>query len=75
MARLVPSDLTRLALAGAHQPEVETMAILKMTWTTACMAILCTERRPGLPPAPPRIHTDPCRSARPLPEPVGTIAT
>jgi hypothetical protein len=29
MARLVPSDLTRLALAGAHQPEVATLAFLQ----------------------------------------------
>jgi len=29
MARLIPSDLTRLALAGAHQPEVATLAVLQ----------------------------------------------
>jgi hypothetical protein len=29
MARLVPSDLTRLALAGAHQPEIVTLAYLR----------------------------------------------
>ena len=29
MARLIPSDLTRLALAGAHQPEVATLADLQ----------------------------------------------
>ncbi len=29
MARLVPSDLTRLALAGAHQPEIATLAALQ----------------------------------------------
>jgi hypothetical protein len=75
MARLIPSDLTRLALAGAHQPEVETRAILQMTWTTVRMEILCTKRRPGLPPRYFRIQTESCRSARPLPGPVDTIVT
>ena len=31
MARIVPSDLTRLALSGAHEPEIETLAILRDT--------------------------------------------
>jgi len=29
MARIVPSDLTRLALSGAHEPEIETLALLR----------------------------------------------
>jgi hypothetical protein len=29
MARIVPSDLSRLALSGAHQPELATLAVLK----------------------------------------------
>jgi hypothetical protein len=29
MAHLIPSDLTRLALAGAHAPELRTLALLK----------------------------------------------
>lgn len=29
MAQLTPSDLTRLALAGAHEPEIRTLAFLK----------------------------------------------
>ena len=29
MARIVPSDLTRLALSGAHEPEVGTLALLR----------------------------------------------
>jgi len=29
MARIVPSDLTRLALSGAHEPELETLATLR----------------------------------------------
>ncbi|MDX1572362.1 MAG: nuclease-related domain-containing protein, partial [Xanthomonadales bacterium] len=29
MARIVPSDLSRLALSGAHQPELATLALLK----------------------------------------------
>ena len=29
MARIVPSDLTRLALSGAHEPEIATLAILR----------------------------------------------
>ena len=29
MAHLTPSDLTRLALAGAHEPEIRTLAFLK----------------------------------------------
>ncbi|NEX19888.1 ATP-binding domain-containing protein [Thiorhodococcus mannitoliphagus] len=29
MARIVPSDLTQLALSGAHEPEVETLALLR----------------------------------------------
>jgi len=29
MARIVPSDLTRLALSGAHEPEIETLAMLR----------------------------------------------
>ncbi len=29
MARIVPSDLTRLALAGAHEPEIQTLAHLR----------------------------------------------
>ena len=29
MARIVPSDLTRLALSGAHEPEIETLATLR----------------------------------------------
>jgi hypothetical protein len=29
MARLIPSDLTRLALAGAHEPEIQTLAHLR----------------------------------------------
>lgn len=28
MAKLVPSDLTRLALSGAHAPEIETLRLL-----------------------------------------------
>ena len=28
MARLVPSDLTRLVLSGAHSPEIETLRLL-----------------------------------------------
>ena len=31
MARIVPSDLTRLALSGAHAPELETLAALRDT--------------------------------------------
>jgi hypothetical protein len=31
MARIVPSDLTRLALSGAHEPEIETLALLRDT--------------------------------------------
>ena len=31
MARIVPSDLTRLALSGAHEPEIETLATLRDT--------------------------------------------
>ncbi len=31
MARIVPSDLTRLALAGAHEPEIQTLAGLRDT--------------------------------------------
>jgi Nuclease-related domain/UvrD-like helicase C-terminal domain len=31
MARIVPSDLTRLALSGAHAPELETLATLRDT--------------------------------------------
>ena len=31
MARIVPSDLTRLALSGAHEPEIATLAILRDT--------------------------------------------
>ena len=31
MAKIVPSDLTRLALCGAHEPEIETLAILRDT--------------------------------------------
>jgi len=29
MARIIPSDLTRLALSGAHEPEITTLAHLK----------------------------------------------
>jgi hypothetical protein len=29
MARIVPSDLTRLALSGAHEPEIGTLALLR----------------------------------------------
>jgi len=29
MAHLIPSDFTRLALAGAHEPEIRTLAALK----------------------------------------------
>ena len=29
MAHIIPSDLSRLALSGAHQPEIETLRILK----------------------------------------------
>lgn len=29
MARIVPSDISRLALSGAHQPELATLAVLK----------------------------------------------
>ena len=29
MARIIPSDITRLALAGAHEPELETLAQLR----------------------------------------------
>lgn len=29
MAHIIPSDLSRLALSGAHQPELETLGILK----------------------------------------------
>jgi hypothetical protein len=31
MARIIPSDLTRLALSGAHEPEIETLALLRDT--------------------------------------------
>jgi hypothetical protein len=31
MARIVPSDLTRLALSGAYEPEIETLATLRDT--------------------------------------------
>lgn len=31
MARIVPSDLTRLALSGAHEPELETLATVRDT--------------------------------------------
>ena len=31
MAKIVPSDLTRLALSGAHEPEIQTLAILRDT--------------------------------------------
>lgn len=29
MARIIPSDITRLALSGVHEPELETLAILR----------------------------------------------
>lgn len=29
MARIVPSDLTRLALSGAHEPEIEMLTTLR----------------------------------------------
>lgn len=29
MARIIPSDLSRLALSGAHEPEVQTLALLR----------------------------------------------
>ena len=29
MANIIPADLTRLALSGAHEPEIETLAILR----------------------------------------------
>ncbi|NEX23482.1 ATP-binding domain-containing protein [Thiorhodococcus mannitoliphagus] len=29
MARIVPSDLTQLALSGAHEPEIQTLALLR----------------------------------------------
>lgn len=29
MARICPSDITKLALGGAHSPEVETLALLQ----------------------------------------------
>lgn len=29
MARIVPSDLSRLALSGIHQPEIATLALLE----------------------------------------------
>jgi len=29
MARIIPSDLTRRALSGAHEPEITTLAHLK----------------------------------------------
>ena len=31
MARIIPSDLTRLALSGVHEPEMETLALLQRT--------------------------------------------
>jgi hypothetical protein len=31
VARIIPSDLTRLALSGAHEPEIETLALLRDT--------------------------------------------
>jgi hypothetical protein len=31
MARIVPYDLTRLALSGAHEPELETLATVRDT--------------------------------------------
>ncbi|WPL17362.1 Nuclease-related domain protein [Thiorhodovibrio winogradskyi] len=29
MATIIPSDLTRLALSGAHEPEIATLAVLR----------------------------------------------
>jgi hypothetical protein len=31
MARIIPSDLSRLALTGAHEPEIATLAVLRDT--------------------------------------------
>ena len=31
MARIIPSDLSRLALSGAHEPEIATLAVLRDT--------------------------------------------
>jgi hypothetical protein len=31
MARIIPSDLSRLALSGAHEPEIATLAVLRVT--------------------------------------------
>jgi hypothetical protein len=29
MARIIPSDLSRLALSGTHEPEIQTLALLR----------------------------------------------
>ena len=29
MANIIPSDLTQLALAGVHEPEIETLRLLQ----------------------------------------------
>ena len=29
MARIIPSDITRLALNGVHEPEIQTLQVLK----------------------------------------------
>jgi hypothetical protein len=36
MARIIPTDLTQLALSGAHEPEIDTLAVLRDALPDAC---------------------------------------